>query len=297
MSLLPPNTSSIAALSQATTLVGSITGLLIASPQNTIGYQPQNNPGPTGLMSLLQPPTSLIFHYEGEQTLTLDSDITDHFIEDNTAIQDQIALKPIVVTTHGFIGELNNVPPSGLGSLLQLASNTLTSLAPYAPAFTTSAQNAYNQAAAGYMLASSAANSAVAAVSSLGGPSGESVIGSIGGTVTKAQNQNKQQTFFQLMYGYWQTRTLFTIQTPWAIFQNMAILHCRPVQSADDRTITDFEVSFKQMNFASTAILGPQNQTQGRLQSQSAPLQSNGNISLNPSTSVSQGLNQMKGSN
>src|ERR1700677_3886574 len=128
---IPINTSSVAALASATTLVGSISNLLLASPQTTQGYQPQNVPSSTGLISLLQGPSSLLFHYEGEQTATLSSDITDNFIEDNTAIQDQIALKPVTITTHGFIGELNNVPPAGLGSLLQLASNTLTSIAPF----------------------------------------------------------------------------------------------------------------------------------------------------------------------
>lgn len=286
---LPLNTSSVAALSSATTLIGSLSNLLLASPQTTQGYQPQNVPSATGLTSLLQGPSSLIFHYEGEQSATLSSDITDHFIENNTAIQDQIALKPVTITTHGFIGELNNVPPAGLGSLLSLVSNTLTSIAPFAPALASGAQNAYNQASAGYMLASNAVNGAISAVSSLGG-SGESVIGSIGSEINVANNQNKQQIFFQQLYGYWQTRTLFTIQTPWAIFQNMAILTCRPVQSGEDRTITDFEVTFKQMNFASTALLSTQLVSQGRAATQSATNQSNGNISLNPSTSVSSGL-------
>lgn len=283
---LPLNTSSVAALASGTTLLGGLTNLLAASPQTTQGYQPQNVPSATGLISLLTGPSSLLFHYEGENTATFSSDITDHFIEDNTAVQDQIALKPVLVTVHGFIGELNNVPPAGLGGLLQLATNTLSAVGAFAPGLSSTAQNAYNQASAGYMLASSLVNTVVSGVSSLGGTSGESVIGSIGGTITKASNQNKQQTYFQQFYGYWQTRTLFTIQTPWAIFQNMAILNVRAIQDESTRVITDFEVSFKQMNFTSAA-LGAQLQTQARLQSQSALLQSAGTNALNPaSTSI-----------
>lgn len=289
LSVSSVSTSNIAALANASTLVGSISSLLLATPNpsQTKGYQPQNASTSTGLLSLLQPPPGLLFNYEGEQTATFESDITDHFIEDNTAIQDQIALKPIIITTHGFIAELTNAPATGAQGLLQQATNTLTSLGSFAPALSSTAQNTYNQASAAYQLGTSAVNSSISAISSLGGSQGESVIGSIGGTIVKSNNQNKQQTIFQQLYGYWQQRTQFTIQTPWAIFQNMAILRVRAVQDGETNTITDFEVSFKQLNFASTA-LGSQLQTQGRLQSQSAPLTNLGNGALNPSTTTVQ---------
>jgi hypothetical protein len=293
---LPVNSSSIAALSSASTLIGSLTNLLLASPQTTQGYQPNNPPGSTGLLSLLTGPPSILFHYEGEQSIQVSSDITDHFIEDNTSIQDQVALKPIIVNTHGIIGELNNVPPAAL-ALLQQSLNTLTAVGGYSPTLTLSAQNAYNKAFAAYQLASNATNAAVAAVSSISGNSGESVIGSNNGTIQKVSNQNRQQTYFQQLYGYWQSRTFFTIQTPWAIFQNMVILSLNPVQSADDRMSTDFGVTFKQINIASTALLGPVLQGSGRNITQSAPVQNNGVTAVNPGgPSVSTGLTNMAGS-
>lgn len=277
-------TSNVAALGAGSTLINSLSNLLLATPQHTQGYQPQNQPTSTGLISLLQGPPSILFHYEGEQTATLASDITDHFIETNTAIQDQIALKPTVITTHGFIGELNNVPPFPL-AILQEATNTLSTIGAYVPALTIAAQNAYNSAFAAYQLSQSATNSAVSAISSIGGNNGESVIGSVNGTIQAVSNQNRQQTYFQLFYGYWQSRTLFTIQTPWAIFQDMAILNLRAIQGAEDRTMTDFEVSFKQLNFASTALLGPILQGSGRNITQSATNQGGGTNTLNPSIS------------
>lgn len=292
MALLPfLNTSNVAALATSSTLIGSLSNLLLASPQSTQGYLPENAPTSTGLISLLQGPPSILFHYEGEQSVTLASDITDHFVEDNTAIQDQIALKPIVITTHGFIGELNNVPPYPL-ALLQQALNTLSAVGAYLPALTLTAQNAYNAAFAAYQLEQSAVNSATSAISSIGGQSGESVIGSVNDGITSVANQNRQQTYFQLFYGYWQSRTLFTVQTPWAIFQNMAILNCRPVQSAEDRMVTDFEVTFKQMNFASTALLGPVLQGSGRNITQSATSLGGGTNALNPSISSAQAISQ-----
>lgn len=290
--ILAGTATSLAALSQATNLIGSLSNLLLASPQKTQGYQPQSAPSATGQLSTLNQPPSILFHYEGEQTVSLTSDITDHFIEDNTALQDQIALKPVIVTTHGFIGELNNVPPPAL-ALLQQAANTLTTIGSYTPVLSVTAQLAYDTAFAAYQLAASAVNSSISAVSSIGGTGGESVIGSIGTNVQKASSQNRQQTYFQLFYGYWQTRTLFTVQTPWAIFQNMAIQSCRPIQDAETRMITDFEVTFKMINVASTQILGALPQKQTRANTAQAAVQGNGTNALQSNLSLLDGLAKM----
>lgn len=282
-----------AALSQASTLIGSLTGLLLASPQTTQGYVPMNPPGAGGFLSSFFNPPGILFHYEGEQTVSLQSDITDHFLENNTSIQDQIALKPIIITTHGFIGELNNVPPKALGILSQ-AANTLTTIGSYVPGLSVTAQNAYNEAFAAYQIASSAVNAGVSAVSSLTGGGGASVVGT-GGAFTKVPNQNLQQGYFQQFYGYWNNRVLFTVQTPWAIFQNMAILNLRAIQDETTRMITDFEVTFKQINTANTNLstLG----AQGRLASQASSLVSSGTGSTSPAAgSLASGVARQQGS-
>ena len=104
-----------------------------------------------------------------------------------------------------------------------------------------------------------------------GDNSGTSVISGQG--ITIARNQTKQQIAFQQFYGYWRTRTLFTIQTPWAIFQNMAIKSLRAIQSEETRMITDFEVTFKLMRFAETITIKPLiTDFEGRSASQSSEL-------------------------
>ena len=242
--------ASLSSLSSATTLATSLSNLILVTPSSTLGYQPQNKPDALGNISTANPPPSLLFHYEGEQTATLTSDITDHYVEDNTAVQDQISLKPPIITTHGFIGELNNVPPPAL-ALLQSAASKLTVVSAYTPALSSTALLAYNEAFFAYQIASSAVNSAVSAWSSLSGSAGESVIN--GQSIKIQANQNQQQTYFQSFYGYWQQRTLFTVQTPWAVFQNMAIQSLRAIQDAETRVITDFEVTFKLIRFVQTA--------------------------------------------
>lgn len=280
-------------LAPITTAATALSNLVLVSPQNTQGYQPQSADGSTAA----QPP-ALLFHYEGEQTASLESDITDHYIEDNTAIQDQIALRPETVTTHGFIGELNDIAPKAL-QLLKTAAQKLTVISAYTPVLSETALIAYNEALLIYQTGANAVNSAVSAWSSINGQDGENVIGSTGllnnvfdeASGSVKNNQNKQQVIFQQFYGYWRSRTLFTVQTPWAVFQNMAIQKLRAIQDAETRVITDFEVTFKMMRFSNTSsLVGLSPILQGRAQAQSASLVDQGTTAPSPSISFTQGL-------
>jgi len=256
----------LSALSTATTTANALSNLVLVKPNDNLGYQPQDEKGrPIG--------TALLFHIEGENQAQLSSDITDHYVEDNTAINDQIALKPEVITVNGFIGELNNVVPEALKPL-RIAADRLQILTAYTPELSVASQVAYNAAEQLYR----SAINAKAAIDSwrtvnLSGQQ-VNVIGSNGlRDQTPNQSQTQQQIAFQQFYGYWKKRTLFTIQTPWAIFQNMAILNLRAIQSEDTKVITDFEVTFKMMRFAEvkrTQTLYTPANFQGRLQNQGA---------------------------
>lgn len=276
--------ANISSLTPITTTATALSNLILVSPQATVGYQPQNNP----TSSTMKPPPAILFHYEGEQTALIESDITDHFIEDNTAIADQIALRPELITTQGFIGELNNVAP-GILAALQTLADKLTVISAYVPVLSETAIIAYTEAFQLYQVGANAVNSAVSAWSTLNGTSGESVINGQG--ITIQPNQTKQQTAFQQFYGYWRNRTLFTVQTPWAVFQNMAIKSLRAIQDADTNMLTDFEVTFKIIRTAqnATSIF---TSVQGRLGSQSAGVTDLGTSTPPPSIGVTDGIGQ-----
>jgi hypothetical protein len=284
-----PNTQALVSAATATT---AIANLLVVSPSNTVGYQAilaQGQTNADGSAFTGANPNPILFHYEGEQSLTSETDITDHYIEDNTAVQDQIALRPITISTHGFIGELNNVPPSAL-ALLQTASQKLTAIGAYAPQLSSTATLAYNEAFFAYQTISNAANSLVSSWSSLSG-GGQNVVGANG--ITKGLNLNQQQTYFQQFFFYQQQRTAFTVQTPWAVFQNMYIWKLRPVQDAETNVITDFDVTFKMIRVASTTTGAlsntPSTAKAGQLNSQSSSLQNNGTTTPTQDIPFSQG--------
>lgn len=285
--------ANLSTLSSFTTTATALSNLILVTPQSNVGIQPQNKPVNNG--SPGQQPPAILFNYEGEQTVTLQSEITDHYIEDNTAINDQIALRPETITTHGYIGELNDVTPFGLQTVKALADK-LTAISAYTPAISQTAVIAYNTAFQLYQVAANAANTAVAAWSTITGTGGDSVINGNGITVNR--NQSKQQVAFQQFYGYWKNRTLFTVQTPWAIFQNMAIQSLRAVQDAETRVITDFEVTFKILRFANTVTSNSGNifnNFQSRAANQAAQIVNLGTSTPSPAQSLSSqlGINQL----
>lgn len=270
--------STVTAVTNAAQTLGN---LILVTPQNTIGYQPQNQVGST------YNAPALLFHYEGENKSSFESDITDNYVEDNTAIQDQIALKPVIIVTQGFVGELNDIPPNKAFQIAQVAAQKLVTISAYTPSLSTTALLAYNEAVFAYSTLANVAQNAVSAWSSIvNGGVGTTVIS--GNSVAVQPSQNKQQTYYQQFYGYWNSRTLFTIQTPWAIFTDMAILKLDAVQSAETNVISEFTVTFKQMRFAKvqTADSDYTNNTnfQGRLQQQAAPTTNLGTNSLSTSS-------------
>lgn len=277
--------ANLGALAPITTSITALSNLLLVSPQSTIGYQPQNTPTGNGST----PPTlpALLFHYEGEQTVALESDITDHYIENNSAIQDQIALRPEHITTQGFIGELNDIAPIAAGTFKALLTK-LTVIGAYTPELTIAAITAYDEAFLLYQTAANAVNTAIAAYTSITGTGGESVVNGQG--ITTQRNQTKQQVMFQQFYQYWRNRTLFTVQTPWAVFQDCAIEKCRAIQDEKTNVITDFEVTFKLMRFASTLNDTAQAFRQTRLSNQASPISDNGVSTPSSDIGVATGL-------
>lgn len=256
-------------LSYATTTAQALSNLILVSPRQVIGYQPKNKK-----FERNKEPPALLFTYEGENTFELECDITDHYVENNIAVQDQIAVKPEIVTVHGFIGELNNQTPEAL-KYLRLATEKLVTIGAYVPQLSLTALVAYNIAFQGYQAATRVVDSAVNAWASVTGKDGLNVIdnqgisgfdpasGQISGT------QNRQQVAFQQFYGYMRQRTLFRVQTPWCVVDDMVIQKIRAVQSEETRVVTDFFITFKKIRFTSTQTtqqLDAVHQTRSRAQ-------------------------------
>ena len=255
-------------LSLASITTSKVANLILATPQQNNAIRAINKK--TGSLG-----ESFLFHYDSMNESTLSSEITDHFVEDNTAIQDNISLLPEKIVASGFISELNNVVPSSLRVLKETA-NKLTMISEYTPQLSVTALNAYNTAFQAYQAQRIIEDDIIPAYRNL---SNEVSLVSIDGNTNSSSNppvQNKQQRAYAQFYYYWKNRNLFTVQTPWAIFKNMAIESLKATQDETSAYVTDFTITFKIIRFAQATITNEriiqERDFQGRSKDQASPL-------------------------
>lgn len=229
---IPSNIASI------TSGITSFSNLILVNPQENVGYYQQSAPVPPGVDKQTINQQGFLFDYEGENTVQLESDITDHYVENNKSISDQVAIKPVMVSVQGFVAELNDIIPE-IDKYVKLAQSKLSTLSPYTPDLSASALVLINEAILAYEVVANTVDSVQQTLATLG----------------VGEYQNKQQKAFAKFYQAQQARTLFTIQTPWNIFTNMAIKSLRAIQNSETRMITDFEIQFKQINFINTTVV------------------------------------------
>ncbi len=234
-----------------------------------------------------------LFDVEGETRAELTAEITDHYLEDNTAIQDHIAIRPKKFTLKGYVGELVFSPDGNPASFLQTAVQKLTELSPVLPVLSQAAQQAKQFYASGSISTLGLGNVSQAAdywatVKNLGAGS------------------SKQQAAYQYFKALWEQKILVSVQTPFEFVANMAIESIIGIQSESSKFICDFSIVLKQIRTVSelsvtqaqqfgppapgttSQPIGPvQNsysispadlQTQGRASEQIQPLQQGGSM-------------------
>lgn len=177
-----------------------------------------------------------VFDFLGQEEVTLESDITDHYVEDNYATQDHIAQRPIKYVAKGYIGELSQLFPNSILSILTTVQ-TLDAIDVFKPVFSAQANQVYNRI--------SAEGSQV--VNVIG--QAQSLYSLVSGVLTGA---SKQQNAFTTFVNFWQNRVSCSIETPWGVLYSMYVERVTPVQSEHTQIITEFTVTFKQIRLTST---------------------------------------------
>ena len=129
----------------------------------------------TGIHSGYDQQRAFVFDLKKDYKYTLSSDITDHYVEDNVAIQDHIGLRPIILEVTGVISEINLLQtpkaekkqprgildadnPKDLFNATDSYISRMGSLTSFAPNITNQALNIYNSAKYAYGMANNVMN-------------------------------------------------------------------------------------------------------------------------------------------
>ena len=180
-----------------------------------------------------------------EDAIELSSDITDHYTENNTSIQDHVALRPETVTLHGIVSELavlrdgsdaaqESTNPYDSRPRKYPLRDALPGNPAYAPELTPGAV----QSKAAAQSPEKPKNGVLTKYEDAYGPIG-------------AQKGKKQKDVFSYFYQLYRGRQFVTVETAWGIWPNMVIQTLRTEQGADSRFKSDFYVTFKPIRFAS----------------------------------------------
>lgn len=183
-----------------------------------------------------------VFDVEGESTTQLQAEITDHFVENNEAVQDHIARKPRSITLKGYQGEVIYQPqPDATGEIIQQVVQKLTIVSSFLPAITSATKQAQ------------AIIEGKKGVSDLTLTDAADLFGLVKNVIGSFTSETpRQQQAYLYFKALWQTGTLVAIQTPWEFLTNMAVETVIAMQPEETRYITDFSVKFKQIRFAQT---------------------------------------------
>ena len=208
-----------------------------------------------------------LFDIDEENEINLTSEITDHFIEDNTSIQDQIGIKPEQYTVRGLVAELVAVKPTP-DSVAKLL-NALPAQEQTAPQLTPGA----SQTASARI---SSTNAAIEAVTS-----NPSLYAYFSNTSAQPPNATRQSKAFLYFYEMWKGRQFCTVETPWGIFDNMQIQSLRVMQGDATKYQSSFTVTFKKIRIAES-ISTTAGVLAGRAVAQMAQVTQNGTVSKTP---------------
>lgn len=215
-----------------------------------------NNP-PAGIAGFL-------FDIPENDELNLQSDITDHFVENNTPIQDNIALHPEEYTVRGLVAEIASVSPSQATQAALPAALPVNEF--YLPTFAPGTDSAA-------IFAKVASDSQAATFASA-----QSLYSYYDNQAAQPPAQTKQAKIFGYFYQLWKGRQLFTVETPWGFWTSMAIKTIRAEQGEDSRFKSALTITFKRMRFAGSATVAA-GLLAGRAANMTSPVVNNGNAS------------------
>jgi hypothetical protein len=171
------------------------------------------------------------------ENITMSSNITSHYIEDNSTMQDHIALNPISITLTGKIGELVYTKEQGL-TFLSAIVDRLLPLGILSPKQGLRATKAIADA-----------KQVLSAVESV-----KKTFNSLSDVFNDKPSLNKQQNAFNKFEEYFNGRARLCIETPWRTYGNMVIESFAADQDKETTEETTFTLTFKQVRFVSTTV-------------------------------------------
>lgn len=182
----------------------------------------------------------VIFDIIESDAISIQADITDHYVEDNTAVQDTMALKPIEITLRGFVAEKVYERSLMITGEIENAFSKINPISALIPQISNYANVVVN--ASRYV--ESSINRYINNFKSI-----KDIFNK-----NKTPQVSKQMAVAQNLLNLRNSRTLVTVKTPFGTFDNMLILDAQ-MEQGDNTTVSDLSVTLKQYNSVTTQLV------------------------------------------
>lgn len=172
----------------------------------------------------------------GDETVTLENDVTDYYVETNAAFQDQISIKPITYTISGEVGELVYRKNDTDNSILSAVPEKLTAIASFIPPTTKKVNQIRNKV----IKVSNFVNS----------------IDNFVSRVSKLSEANDlQEMAYKRLFELRKNREPIAVVCPWGILDGYVITRLEFNQKEDSKDKTFITISFKEIKTTSISTV------------------------------------------
>jgi len=172
----------------------------------------------------------LHLHIYGTETMSLNADITDNYVENNIAYQEHIALKPKIFTISGEVGELTWFKKDGENSVISAVEQKLRPIVTFLPPVSKQASAIQEKAL-----------KIMGVVDSL-----DNFANRIWGLLSDDDVDTEQKKSYKYLMSLWQRRVPIDIRSPYGKLKNyviQSIEFTQPDRTVDKSTI---KISFKE---------------------------------------------------
>lgn len=214
------------------------------------------------------------FHVPENEQVKMQSEITDHYIDTGSAVQDHIARRPIVITVRGYQGEYYyTVHP--IENMISKVVPVLALVKEFKPKLdpVTERIKKRREELALIQLSKDGKKYTKTYENKILDKEFNAVdLFKLFQDLYKLKSaQTRAFYFFQAL---WESEALFSVETRWKRYDNMGIQDITPLGD-NNADITDFSVSFKQISITTSKVENIKN-VAGRLKEQAAKVTKKG---------------------
>ncbi|GHU26619.1 hypothetical protein FACS1894152_1610 [Bacilli bacterium] len=189
------------------------------------------------------------FSVLGERSINLSSEMTDYVVENNSKVQDEVSLSPIIIELSGFVGEVVEKVPRDI-KYTGLIQSKLSMVAGFAPELSAQAQEQFNK------------------LLDLKEKAGQLIdkIASAGNLVDSffTASESAIKTAYSKLCIFWKNKTDVFLRTSFADFSSMKIINVKFVENGSELLKSDISLTLKQKTTVKKVPANNMNRTMGQ---------------------------------